>query len=148
MPRIAVHPSVANDLKLDSDHLISVLSDFPFVANGDYIPSSIPAHTMNTIPLPATFDVGQQYVFHSHSEDNDRHFQQLQDALESRGFELVAADKLAYRYVGGLLFRIKFRSATKQFVLFNQLDRQILRNAELIKTWSIDDYVLTVEGRS
>jgi hypothetical protein len=133
----------ANVPKGDADKLRNVLSEFVYVGSGDYDSSSVPSHTMDAHSLP-TLDAGKQYVFHRHPVDNDALFKTIQERLKSNGFEITAADKIGWRYIGGLFFRIQF-SGTQHYLLFNRADVNILRNGALWKTWSTDDYVLVVQ---
>lgn len=140
------HPSQGNEISHEAGNLKAILSDFIFVGSDTYVPHSIPSHGMDAKPMPTRFDVGQQYVFHSHNSDNDYHFEELQKRIRSQGFEILDAQKSAYRNVGGLLFSIRFRQANHRFIIFNEPDRQILGNVEMHKNWSVDDYVLAIEG--
>lgn len=137
--------SQVDNVAHEADNLKVILFDFTFVGNDVYVPHSIPSHGIEAKPMPTKFDVGQQYVFHSHYSDNDYHFEELQKRIRSQGFEVLAIERLAMRNVGGLLFRIRFRNANHQFIIFNEPDRQILENAEWYRNWSVDDYVLAVE---
>jgi hypothetical protein len=116
------------------------------VGSDAYVPDLIPSHGMDAKPLPIRFDVGRQYVFHSHYSDNDYHFDELQKRIRSQGYKILTAEKLVYRNVGGLLFSIRFRNANHQFIIFNKPDQQILRSVEWHKSWSVDDYVLVIEA--
>jgi hypothetical protein len=131
----------------EAERLKRLLSDFFLVGSGAYDPS-IPSHGMEAEVLPTKFDDGKQYVFHSLYSDNNYHYEQLQRRVRAEGFEIIAADGSMYRYIGGMLFQIRFRDATHEFTLFNEPDRRILGNMERYKGWSIDDYVLVVERSS
>jgi hypothetical protein len=132
----------------DTESLKSVFPDFVFVANAKYVAQSIPSHGMEPLPVPTAFEMGQQYVLHSRSLDNYRLFQELQNRIRSQGFKINAADKIGWRYVGGLLFRIRFEKDDHHFIILNEPDPQILRSMAKYKGWSADDYVLVIEGHN
>jgi hypothetical protein len=134
------------DFTHEADSLKGILSDFIFVGNDVYVPHSIASHDMEAKPLPTKFDVGRQYIFHSHYSDNDYHFEELQNRIRSKGFDILSAEVILLRNVGGAMFRIKFRNANHRFIIFNEPDRQILGNVEWYKSWSVDDYILVIEG--
>jgi len=139
-------PSEVDDFTHEADNLKGILSDFIFVGNDVYVPHSIPSHGMEAKPLPTNFDVGQQYIFHSHYSDNAYHFEELQNRIQSIGFDILSAEVILLRNVGGAMFRITFRNANHRFIIFNEPDRQILGNVEWYKSWSVDDYILVIEG--
>lgn len=147
-PQADADRAKAAEQKRETDSLKAVFSSFTYVAKGSYIPNSIPAHTMDNRAWPADFEAGRQYIFHSKDRDNDRLFKEIQETLRAKGFTILAAKELAYRNVGGLLFRITFSSPTRTFLFYNDPDQQILRNAELSRSWSQDDYVLSVYKRN
>ena len=140
------NPSKVDDFTHEADSLKGILSDFIFIGNDVYVSHSIPSHGMEAKPLPTKFDVGQQYIFHSHYSDNDYHFEELQKRIRSQGFDILSAEVILLRNVGGAMFRIRFSNANHRFIIFNEPDRQILGNVEWYKSWSVDDYILVIEG--
>jgi len=64
------HPSQVDGFPREADNLKGIMSDFIFVGSAVYVPQSIPSHAMEAKPMPTNFDVGQQYIFHSHYSDN------------------------------------------------------------------------------
>jgi hypothetical protein len=131
-----------DDVTREANGLKEVLSDFSFIEEGAYAPDSIPSHGMEPKPLPTTFENGRQYIFHRRY--NDSLFTELQGRIRSQGFEILATDRIASRYVGGLLFRIKFRNAERQFTILNEPDLYILANSGKYRNLSVDDYVLVI----
>ena len=57
----------------------------------------------------------------------------------------LAAQKRAWRYIGGLLFEISFQSGKMKGQIENQPDEQILKRSSLAQ-WSVDDYILMLEA--
>ena len=128
-----------------SEPLRSILSDFAFIVNCPSESRELPEHGMESKPIPANFELGQKYIFHHRSTDNDELLQILQERLRANKINILSADKLAWRNVGGLLFRITFQSGSAKGYIENEPDRQILGNSNLSSQWSVDDYILRLE---
>jgi hypothetical protein len=126
--------------------LVKVLSDFVFMGSGPYEVGKVPAHEMNSLPMPSQFKAGYQYVFHHKKlEQNADLYQNLLTKLQAEDFQITSANNNTYRYVGGPVFRINFHGNGLRGFIFNMLDGQILNGEGLVREWSIDDYVLVLE---
>jgi hypothetical protein len=124
---------------------LQVLSDFVFVGSGSYDPKAAPVHGMKELPLPSRFEDGYQYVFHLHADQEADIYKALLTKFRSRNIKITSSTADMDRYIGGPGFRIAFEGNGFKGFIFNALDGQIVRNDELAKEWSIDDYILVLE---
>ncbi len=133
--------------KIVSPKFLEVFSDFEYV--GDVaLSESLPPHNTEIQPLPQSFEVKRQYIFHRRNPtDNDFLFEELQSRLRSKEIKILKAQGNVYAYIDGLHFHIYFQDGIYRGHIENRIDHQIAssRDISLIQRLFIDDYILTIE---
>lgn len=126
---------------------IDAMSDFEFVGSGVFSDElSVPAHSIESQPLPKKWEAGRAYIFHHSRVDNSRLLRELIDKLKSRGvkvFDIV--DHGTGRYIGGLAFKLSFQEGGYRGFIYNTLDNRIVADEKITEPLSDDDYILVLQ---
>jgi hypothetical protein len=133
----------------------SIFSDFAFVGEGSYQPSTglngdvnptVAEHGQVLLSLPKTLDIGRQYIFHHRLPFDVERFAlvELPERLRRRGLEITKAPhsskEMTYLYFGGPIFVIKFKQGDHVGIIFDQLCPKL--KDQVKNGWSANDYVM------